>query len=255
MLIPGLVSVTFKTKSAEQIIALCKQEGLKAIEWGENVHVMPNDSLGAGKLGEMTRQAGLAIAAYGSYYRLGEGMDFTGSLMSAKALGAPVLRIWAGTKPSAEVDGPLFQSLSQEAHDIAERAKKEGILVAFEWHKNTLTDTNQSAMRLLATANSDNLSCLWQPTVALDEDERKQGLAGLKSRLSNVHVYYWLEGKRRPLEEGLSYWKEYLKVIARNSDHYALLEFVMDNSEQQFRDDAKCLLRMVRQYNEESNNG
>ena len=92
---------------------------------------------------------------------------FAQSLASAEALGAPTLRIWAGTKPSAEADAAYRAKLAGEAAMLAGMAAGKGIKLAFEWHRDTLTDTNESALRLLSDAGHPNLYCLWQPTVAL----------------------------------------------------------------------------------------
>ena len=72
--IPGAVSATFKKMplTADEVIALLAECGLKAVEWSENVHVQPDDPDGAALLRQKTEAAGLRVAAYGSYFRLGE---------------------------------------------------------------------------------------------------------------------------------------------------------------------------------------
>ena len=251
MIIPGVVSATFREKTPDEIIELSIKAGLKAIEWSENSHVMPNDRNGAEELRKKTEAAGLKVAAYGSYYRLGQNAEpeeeFEKSLISAVALHAPIIRVWAGTEASSEVTSEKRQRLAKEAALIGKLAEKEGIKIAFEWHKNTLTDTNESAMKLLEEANQDNLYCLWQPTVALSMEERVQGLDLLKERkrLLNLHVYYWLDGVRRPFSEGIEEWRGYLAHIGGNDERYALLEFVMNNTAEQFLEDAKALRELL----------
>lgn len=245
MILPGLVSVTFRDKKPEEIIEICVKNGLKGVEWGENTHVMPGDPLGAASLREQTLAAGLSVAAYGSYYRLCTGMDFAPTLLSAKALGAPVIRVWAGNIPSCEADAAYRKAAAVEAAGIAAQAVEQGIRVAFEWHKNTLTDTNESAMALLRDAAHPNLYCLWQPTVALNEEERCEGLRLLGDRLLNLHVYYWPDGKRGAFGPGREYWRRYLACVPKDTDRYALLEFVKDNTVEQLEEDAKALLRLL----------
>ena len=183
-------------------------------------------SRGAAALRRATQEAGLQIAAYGSYYRLGEYDDpaavFARSLRSAEALGAPTIRVWAGVKPSAEADEAYRARLNKEAAMIAEMAAEKGIRVAFEWHKNTLTDTNESALRLLREAGHPNLSCLWQPTVALTPAQRVEGIRLLGDRLVNVHVYSWPDGTRGPLNQ--AEWKLYLDAATCGGSHFALLD-------------------------------
>ena len=248
--IPGAVSATFKKMplSVDEIIHLLVACGLQAVEWSENPHVQPDDPSGAALLRKKTEEAGLAVAAYGSYYRLGENEQpkqaFARSLRSAVALGAPVIRVWAGTRASAEVDEEQFRSLADEAALIAEMACHERIKVAFEWHKQTLTDTNLSAQRLIQQANHPNLYCLWQPTVALTPRERVQGIRMMSDKLLNFHVYSWPDGKRGPLNA--AEWQYYLDAAANmGGTHCALLEFVVGDTEDQFRADAKTLLNLL----------
>ena len=248
--IPGAVSATFKKMplSADQVIGLLADCGLRAVEWSENVHVQPDDPEGAARLREKTEAAGLKVAGYGSYFRLGENEApipaFARSLRSAKALGAPLIRVWAGTQPSDEVSGEQFRRLAEEAALIAEAAAREQIRVAFEWHKNTLTDTNQSALRLMTLADHPNLYCLWQPTVALSPRERVQGIRMMGGRLLNFHVYSWPDGKRGPLNA--AEWAYYLDAAADlGGTHCALMEFVRDDTEEQYRADAKTLINLL----------
>lgn len=247
--IPGVVSATFRPRPADEVIRLAAENRLEAVEWSENAHVFPGDPAGAAELRRRTRDAGLLVAAYGSYYRLGA-YDrpeevFRRSLMSAAALGAPVIRVWAGVKPSADADEAYRARLAREAAVIAEMAAQEDIRVAFEWHRDTLTDENASALRLLADADHPNLYCLWQPTVALTPAQRVEGLRLLGDRLVNAHVYSWPQGERTPLNA--AEWAYYLDAADCGGRHCALLEFVRDDSPEQFARDAATLIGLLAQ--------
>lgn len=244
MILPGLVSATFKTESPDYVLAALQKADFHAIEWSENWHIPAGDTRLATELRERTLAQGAEIAAYGSYYRLGENADpekaFLPSLQNAVALGAPLMRIWGGSLPSAELDADMRRRLADEAGTISAMAADSGVKVALEWHKNTVTDTNESAQAFLDEAAAENLYCLWQPTVALNMDQRCAGLDMLESRgrLLNLHVYYWLEGKRRPFAEGLNEWRQYLRHVDPAERRYGLLEFVLNNTEEQFLEDA-----------------
>ena len=245
--IPGVVSATFRDRAAEEIIRLAADNGLKAVEWSENAHVLPDDPEGAAALRKATEAAGLTVAAYGSYYRLGEYEDaeatFRKSLVSAKALGAPTIRVWAGVKPSCEADGAYRARLAEEARMIAGMAAKESMAAAFEWHRDTLTDTNESGLALLQAVNHPAMKSLWQPTVALSPKERVAGIRLLGDRLVNMHVYSWPDGDRSPLNA--AEWAYYLDACQCGGSHYALLEFVRDNSPEQFAQDAARLIGLI----------
>ena len=159
MITPGIVSATFREKTAEEVIALCKAAGLEAVEWSENAHINPGDIERAEKLHKQTINAGLQIAAYGSYFRLGQNEDaeeaFRISAITAEAIHAPVIRIWAGTKASADASPEYREKLVKETRKICEVAKGYQLKVALEWHKNTLTDTNESAMEFLKAVDHE----------------------------------------------------------------------------------------------------
>lgn len=251
--IPGAVSATFKKipMDQDQIISLLTDCGLQAVEWSENLHVFPEKTEQAAELRKKTEGAGLQVAAYGSYYRLGEQRDqgetFRKSLRSALALGADIIRIWAGGAASADVSEEDRRSLTAEAALAARIAGDAGVRVALEWHKNTLTDTTESAARLMQEAGEENLYCLWQPTVALSPRERTEGIRRMGNRLLNFHVYSWPDGKRGPLNA--AEWQYYFDAAAGlGGTRYALLEFVRDDSVEQFARDAAELLKLTETF-------
>lgn len=256
MLIPGLVSATFKNLDVRRVVKLASSAGLKAIEWSEGWHIGDGDVEKASEAGRMTLDCGMDVAAFGSYYRLGKGMDFSSRMKTAEALGAKTVRIWAGDRPSYEVGADDRRAMVEEAVEISSMAAASGLVVALEWHKNTLTDTNESGLRFLEEVGMDNFCTLWQPTQALSVCERLQGLKDIGPRLVNLHVYHWNADGRLPLCEGSDEWLSYFKAVERKKNHYALLEFVRNDSEAQFHEDAACLIKWLSSsMTEEEENG
>ena len=257
MIIPGLVSITFRNLSPDEIIALVKKGGLKAIEWGGDIHVPHGDAAKASEVGEKTRAAGLDTAAYGSYFKLGksasEGLDFKQVLASAEALGSPVIRIWAGAKGSAEYSQEERNILAEEARKIADAAAKKNIKIAFEFHGGTLTDTTESALKFLKECGSSNIMTYWQPPLPLTHAERVKSLWAVLPHLSNIHAFSWNTNQdgsytRLPFAEHADDWKEYFTIAKRlPSDRYAMIEFVKNDSLEQFLDDAKALKELISQ--------
>lgn len=250
MIHTGLVSVTFRQLAAEEIIALVKEAGLSGIEWGGDIHVPHGDLERAGAVGEITLEAGLKVAAYGSYYRLADrspdAVPFDRVLETAIRLGAPTIRVWAGSRGSAEADDDWREEVAADARAIAELAAKEGISISLEYHARTLTDTTESAFRLLRDIEHPNVRTLWQPPVGQSVSDNITSLQTVSPWLTNLHVYYWLERERRPLSEGEGDWLRYLReAAALPGDRYALLEFVQGDAPSQFMQDAKHLTAMV----------
>lgn len=247
MLKAGLVSITFRKLTPERIVQLVAEAGLQGIEWGGDIHAPHGDVAQAERVRKLTLDHGLEVAAYGSYYRLGSGMEFGPVLASAQALGAPVIRVWAGTKGSAETTADERSAIVRESAAIADQAASAGIRIAYEYHGNTLTDTSESAAALLDAVEHPNVYAYWQPPVGLDASKRMEGLRLMLPRLSHLHVFTWAsrDGKleKLPLREGEAEWRGYLQVASGLPEtRYAMLEFVKDDAEAAFREDAKTLL-------------
>lgn len=245
MLKAGLVSATCKDLDVQTVIDLAVRLGLQGIEWSENWHIKEGDVAQATIVRDLCREAGLDCVALGSYYRLGTSADFSTRLRVAHALGAPVIRIWAGEKASQEVSEEERELLIEETRSLALQAEELGIIVATEWHRNTLTDTNESGISLLDSVQRPNCKTLWQPTPTLSVPERIAGLKALGERLVNFHVYHWDATGRRPLQEGVEEWKKYFSLVDPTEERYALLEFVQGNTIEQLEEDAATLIGLL----------
>lgn len=251
MLIPGLVSVSFRQLTCEEIIRIAGEAGLAAVEWGGDIHVPAGDAAKAEEVYEKTAAAGLSVAAYGSYYKLGTHEDppeeWQKVLTSAAALRAPVIRIWAGTKASAEVDETERAALVREAQNAADAAAGNGITVVFECHRNTLTDEYHSTLRLLEEIGRDNVKMYWQPNEDRDFSYNKEALTALLPEVVNLHVFHWPEPDvRLPLADGADRWREYLRIAASDGkDRGCLLEFMPDDRPESLPEESGTLMEMI----------
>lgn len=246
----GLVSVTFRELSPSRIVELVAQGGLDGIEWGGDVHAPHGDLETAAQVARLTRDAGLEVLAYGSYYRVCESNDlpFERVIASADALGAPLIRIWAGRGEFSEMNDDYRQRVALQTQQLADRAGDAGLILAFEYHRKTLTETAESAQRLLELVDRPNVKCLWQPDPGLSVEQNDAALRTVLPWLTNLHVFSWdSEGTRLPLAAGESWWSQYLDTAstAPPSDtpggRAALIEFVADAETEQFLADARTL--------------
>jgi len=255
MLHTGLVSITFRKLTPARIVELVAEAGLEGIEWGGDVHVPHGDLAAARQVRQLTEAAGLQVAAYGSYYRAGntlpEGFAFDAIIATAGELGAPVIRVWAGNKSAWEMTPAERAVVVTALNTMSEQAARAGIKLALEYHSQTLTDTNESAQKLLAEVNHPNLWLYWQPYAREGFDYCLEGLQAIQSRVLHLHVFSWLNKgeiiQRLPLADGAVRWLEYLKVM-RSSDreHFIMIEFVKDDAEAQFLADAAALKAWLR---------
>jgi 3-dehydroshikimate dehydratase len=243
MLIPGLVSVTFRQLTISEIGELATECGLQAVEWGGDVHVPPGDFAAARK----ALDTGLKVAAYGSYYRAGvsDRADLAPILETAAELDAPFVRVWAGTSGSEECPdrAPVVEALQH----AVEHAEAMGTKIALEYHRNTLTDTLDSTVQLLDEV--DGVVSYWQPSGGQDVFSAMNEVRTLEP--VTAHVFSWGPGgfkERFPLAQRRDLWKPVLTELARDGiERNALLEFVLDDSPEQFREDARTLLGWLKQ--------
>jgi len=252
MLHAGLVSVTFRKLPPREVVSLAKQAGLYGIEWNGDVHLPPGDLGIAREIRELTLESGLYVAAYGSYYRVGQtgasGPSFEQVLETAVELGAPTVRVWPGTVGSDVTDDEVRWKIIQELRRIADLAAKARITISLEFHGGTLTDTNESASQLLVEVDHPNVFTYWQPHNGEETAECVEGLRAIVPRLSNVHVFHWwpTDKDRLPLEQGEERWTQFLDVIdLAPGDRHLMLEFVPDDSPDAFLRDAALLKKWI----------
>lgn len=254
MLQGGLVSISFRNLSPEAIIQHVSDSPLTVIEWGGDVHAPHGDLRTAEKIQIMMAGNGLECPSYGSYYRVGEserdGLTFRSVLDTASVLKTPTIRVWAGKKGSDAADETYWQTVVDDSRRIADMAADVDVKVAYEYHRNTLTDTNEAAQKLLRLVGHDNIYSYWQPPVDTSFEYRLEGLRALGNRLCHLHVYHWdsVDGSivRRPLAEGRKHWENYLSIAsALPYDCCAMLEFIEDNDPKKFLRDAETLFELI----------
>ncbi len=250
MLYPGLVSVTYRQLNPEQLLSLCRESCLSAIEWGGDVHIPHGDVETANQIAAKTRAAGLCMPSYGTYYKAGAYGDnyraeFEKILQTAIALDTPALRLWAGSKNSEDISADERESLIRELRDCADMAAEHGKFITFERHNGTLTNRAASALAMIKEIGRDNVRTHWQPSQFLTHEENCEGLSLLLPYIDCVHVFAW-EGKnsqRFTLAEHRGRWADYLSILkGAEQDIYLLMEFTPNNDPKELPTEAQTLL-------------
>jgi len=237
----GLTSVTFRRRDWREIIRIACDCGLDGIEWGGDVHVPPGDVALARQVCQASVDARLEVLSYGSYYRLGADEDFAPVLDTALDLRAGTVRVWAGGKASVKYSPAEREAAVAEVQAIADMARPHGVTIAFEYHRNTLTDTSGSALALLSAVGRENVRTYWQPNPDLTHTQRLEGLAAVLPWLENVHVHVAeRHGAQLPLEDVLPQWRDYIQAL-RGRARALILEFVKNEDPTQLARDAAAL--------------
>jgi 3-dehydroshikimate dehydratase len=257
----GLCSVTLRALAADEVVRIAAAAGLESIEWGADVHVPPGDLATAESVRAATMTAGLRIASYGSYHRAGgaDEADFRAVLASARALGAPRIRIWAGATASDDATPAARASVAAGARDAVARAAAAGVQVAFEFHRGTLTDRVDSVLELLDAVDpaagrspppgGRRVATYWQPPEGMPDEEALAGLRRLLGRVAAVHVFsWWPRNERRRLAERAGLWRAAFELLAREREPVdALLEFVPDDDPDLVAAEARTLSEILAQ--------
>ncbi len=241
----GLVSVSFRQLPPREIVALALAGGLEGIEWGGDVHV-PNGS-SAREVHRMTDDAGLAVAAYGSYWRAEDEGSFETVVQIALTLGAPTIRVWAGRESSAIADASAEARMADILRSACDVAASAETTISLEYHAGTLTDSLVSTLRLVRRVDHPALRLYWQPAPERTPAMRLDELRAVLPWLSNLHVFQWTrpeaETLRHPLAEGEAEWSEILRVAS--GDRFALLEFVPNDDPALLPREAATLRRLI----------
>ena len=248
----GLTSITFRRLTPWEIIDLAVKAGLDGIEWGSDVHVPPGQPELAAKVAHACTAEDLTVTSYGSYFKAGQAEDpseeIEARLVSAKALGAPVIRVWAGEKSPKEADAAYRKRVEDALRMFIDRAAEEGIRIATEYHRRTLTENVESALQLLEAV--PGLMTYWQPNPDISDAENLGELRQVLPYLVNVHVFQWTApgNVRHPLAEGRDIWTQYIQMAQTGpaAEHHYLLEFVQGDRPAQCIEDAQVLKAMVK---------
>lgn len=241
----GMTSLTFRDHSIEEVIRIAKTAGIDGIEWGARAeHAVSDENIDKIKL--LSAQEGIEIFSLGSYCYMLDQEECKKTVDMAVRLSAPVIRIWAGEKSPWNCSEEEFDLIVDNTKKMAEYAEKFGITLGFEYHRNSLTETAESAVRLAKAVDRENVGLYWQNTERVGYEENINNLQMVTPYLAGIfHL------QNRSVEEGnlliehiSDKLEGYLKPF-KNSDYKALIEFVKGGLEDNFYQDVTVLKRVI----------
>ncbi len=242
----GLVSISFRKHSPEEILAAMKKCGLDFIEWGSDVHAPKDDYANLDRIVKLQKEYGIVCSSYGTYFRLGVTPtdELEGYLKAAKRLGTNIVRLWCGDKDSEKHSVEERNALFDRCREAAKIAEAEDVILCMECHNNTYTNTKESALELMQAVASKHFQMYWQPNQYRTVKENILSAKLLKDYTYHLHVFNWEGNIKYPLAEGKETWKKYLACFGGNT---LLLEFMPDNELFSLITEANALKEIVKE--------
>lgn len=242
----GLVSVTFSKKSIEEVVKIAKEAHIDGIEWSaKGEHAVSEVNID--KIKQLSKENGLEIFAFGSYCYMTDLEECMKTVDMGVRLSAPVIRIWPGRKSPTEWTEEEFVQLVENTRSMASYAAKYQVTLAFEYHRKSLTETAESAIRLIKAINRENVKLYWQNSGNIDLKDNLLNLKKITPYLcGHFHIQnnYGNEGNQllAEIEGDISkYYEPFLQT-----EYKALIEFVKGGLAESFYDDAETLNRILK---------
>ena len=238
----GLCSVTFRKKTAEEVVNLAKKAGIGFIEWGSDVHVKTIDD--ARMVKALCEKADIKIRSYGSYFNSAvyDERKWIETCRIAKEMNAEYIRIWLGKKNSQITSEKEYKRLLENTKKMCDIAKEYNLLVCPECHDNTFNNNTDAILRFIKELQRDNFKTYFQSRYFRMEYD-KDRIDRTFDYIKDVHVSY-RDLKREQLfrKKDKNYLDTLLKKLKEKGfDGIVMIEFVSAGSEKNFFDDTEKL--------------
>lgn len=241
----GVVSVSFRRHSPEQIVRAAVAAGLSSIEWGSDVHAPCRDTERLSEIVRLQEKYGIVCSSYGTYFRLGETPidELNDYIHAAKRLGTRILRLWCGSKSGDEMTVQERDYLIEQCRLAATIAEENDVILCMECHRGTFTQRPEDSVALMEAVNSLHFRMYWQPFQWLDETESMNVAKAVAPYVEHLHVFHWREKQKLPLSLAVDTWRTYLSAFS--APRTLLLEFMPDDRLESLATEAESLKRIV----------
>jgi sugar phosphate isomerase/epimerase len=245
----GVVSVSFRQLSVDEVIRCTKEAGLSHIEWGSDVHAPYDDPEKLAYIAKAQEEAGIVCPSYGTYFKLGvDDVELLhGYSRAARTLGTDVLRLWCGNKNYTDLTPEEREFMLSECKKAAKIAEEEGVVLCMECHQKSFTNVLEGALDLMRSVNSPAFRMYWQPSTKDSVEYNLEYARGIKDYVDTIHVFYYKDGKKAYLAEGAEDWRKYLAVFSGNEK--LLLEFMPDGTPATLPGEAAALNSLAAEFN------
>ena len=241
----GLVSVSFRPHTSEEILEAVKDTCLSFIEWGSDVHAPCHDTARLYEIAQLQRKYGISCSSYGTYFRLGETPigELESYIAAAKILGTDILRVWCGNKRGDEYSDAERQGFIEECKAAAKIAAENGVKLCMECHRGSYTQRLADALALMREVDSPAFRMYWQPFQWQTEEENLVYAEAIAEYTEHIHVFQWKCDKRFSLHDGIEEWRGYLGKF--DTPRTLLLEFMPDDKITTLESEVKALRTII----------
>ena len=241
----GLVSVSFRDRSPEEILKAMAAAGLTHIEWGSDVHAPFDNVENLHKLHDLCEEYGIVCSSYGTYFRFGKTplSELEGYISAAKILGTDILRLWCGSKSRENMSEDEVQEFISECKTAAEIAERHGVTLCMECHRKTFTEKCEDAVYLMNEVNSKNFRMYWQPFQWQTAEENVINAGMIAPYSEHIHVFNWKGEAKLPLGDAVGEWQEYLEAFS--TPRTLLLEFMPNGTLDELETETLALKKII----------
>lgn len=243
--VKGLVSVSFRGQSPEEIVRAAAEAGLSCIEWGSDVHAPCNETERLQEIVRLQTEYHINCSSYGTYFRLGVTPldELDAYIDAAKMLGTDVLRLWCGSTSGREMKQDERDALMWACQRAASLAEARGVTICTECHKNTFTEDPEDTVALMQSIGSTHFKTYWQPFQWLTPEENLQIARQVAPYTEHLHVFHWRGAEKLPLADAVDTWRDYLRVFPKPKT--LLLEFMPDGRLESLAGEARALQAVI----------
>ena len=246
----GVVSVSFRNHSPEEIIIATKNAGLSCIEWGSDIHAPYDNMERINEIVKLQNEYSITCSSYGTYFRLGEDdiNDLQRYIDAAKLLGTDVLRLWCGNKSAELYSDDEKREFFTECMKAAKIAEKNNVTLCMECHHGTYTQTIEGTLELMHLVASPNFCMYWQTNQFQSSEKNIKYAESVEPYCKCVHVFNWMGNDKFSLSEGVNIWEKYIDIL-KNVNTF-LLEFMPDNNIETLKTEGNLLLQIIEKQRE-----
>ena len=241
----GLVSISFRSLSVDEIMDLCEKNNLKYIEWGSDVHAPCDDAERLSYLVAEQKRRGLICSSYGTYFRVGINPveEIYGYIAAAKTLGTNIIRLWCNKGNYEDFTDEERAHTLSDAKKLAKIAEEEKVYICMECHNKTYTNCLKGARELMETVDSKHFGMYWQPNQFVSYETNLEYAKVIAPYVTQIHVFNWEEKNRYPLKDAVATWQSYLSCFG--GEHALLLEHMPNNLPEELAAETDALRQIV----------